>query len=82
MPLTVCLHCSTPTDDHDGRCRNCGHYAAQPGSECECPNCVPETADVPALTLEDSSGWDWRSRGPARFTGSEKRVPPWLAQDT
>ena len=82
MPLTVCLHCGTATNDHDLRCRICGHYPAQPGSECECPSCGSDSADKPALTPENSSGWDWRSRGPARLTGSEKRVPPRLVQDT
>jgi hypothetical protein len=69
MPLTICLHCSTPTVDHDGRCPNCGHYAAQHGSDCECPNCVPKREyERPAHAGADSGDRDWRSRVPSRRT--------------
>jgi hypothetical protein len=75
MRLTVCLHCSTPTSDHDGRCQSCGHYAAQSGSDCQCPDCVPECGNArPAYALAEPGAWDWRSRGPTcRVAGVGKR---------
>ena len=66
MPITVCVHCSTPTHNHDGRCGNCGHYAAQTGAECECPDCGPKAGDDrPTAPLHEPEEWDWRSRAAA-----------------
>jgi hypothetical protein len=60
MPTTICLHCCTPTTDHDHQCRVCGHFPGQLDCECECPACVGE----PSYSVE----WELERgpRAPAR----------------